>query len=139
MTTDLVEELVAGGMPLDGPSPEVSAEVRIGDQSVALDNPGPPCLHKAQLNISQGGESEPVVAFVVDNQGNVIDWQVKIKIRCGECGVPFEPDLTGRRPLDGSPGLVVSVRPVEDHPPTSESSTSTLSAQSRPQEETPCS
>lgn len=126
-------------MALDGPDPEVSAEIRIDGESIALDQPGPPCEHKTQLNISQGDPGNPVVAFIANDQGTVIDWQIKVKIRCGECGQAFQPEMSGHRPRDGSHGLVLSVQPVEDHPPPSESSTSTLSAQSRPQEETPCS
>lgn len=68
------------------------------------------CKHGAVVNV------QTLVGFVKgdDNGVPVTDWQVRLRARCAECGVPFEVDPTGWAPRDGGPGVSLRMRPIPE-------------------------
>lgn len=86
-------------------------------------NARPDCKHAATLNV------QTLVAFIRDDRvvegvtedgqvieqrlpGEVTDWQVRIRARCGECGRPFDVDpASARSPRDNPRGAVLRMTP----------------------------
>ena len=98
-------------MTLLGPDTEVdtlelSVEVNGAPPAARRDEP---CVH------SRFGQSV-VTADVLAATGALDHREARLRLRCMDCGVPCEIEATGRPPADGGPGIVVTFRPLEDHP-----------------------
>lgn len=98
----------------DGPTIDSQAlEVRIGGRHRDPFAPPPQCEHRT---ITQ----QVLLASFVDGDdprtSRVVRRAVKLKARCGECGVPFRFvfDTTTASEQDGALGLVVDVEPAEE-------------------------
>jgi hypothetical protein len=92
----------------------VLVDVEVDGVPVPLDWTAIPteCGHGAVVNL------ETVVAFIKDEPDNpeapVVDWQLRVRGRCGECGTHFDIAPTGRVPKDGGHGVVLALRPSDD-------------------------
>jgi hypothetical protein len=77
-----------------------------------LINGHPPAERKPCTHRTFGVDS--VCGLIEDGEGNIDKREVRIRIRCMECGVPCEVEPCGRIPRDGSLGAVLSFSPMED-------------------------
>jgi hypothetical protein len=70
--------------------------------------PPKPCGHRT-LGVDY------VTALIQDDLGLIVSREVRVRVRCAECGVPCAVSLEVRRPKTGEEhGLVLSVTPLEE-------------------------
>lgn len=70
--------------------------------------PPPPCDHRT-------AGLDCVTALIQDERGEIASREVRVRVRCMECGIPLAVDLDAiRRPKDGERhGVVLVVTPEE--------------------------
>lgn len=87
----------------------ISAEVRIGGQSVDPLAAPPPCEHRTVMQ-------EVTYAVIADGDGATAGRQLKVKAQCAECGVPFRffPESAHASLADGELGCVIELGPVKE-------------------------
>jgi hypothetical protein len=67
------------------------------------------CPHSEVLNV------QTLIAFIKDETTDtVIEWQVRVRARCGSCATVFDIHPTGRRPRDGGHGVVLAMLPTKE-------------------------
>lgn len=67
-----------------------------------------PCAHRTMFQQS-------VFAIIEDDDRNVIGWQMRVRIRCGACGLPFDAVTSSARdPQDSPLGVVFDLVPIVD-------------------------
>jgi hypothetical protein len=67
------------------------------------------CPHSEVLNI------QTLVAFIKDETTDtVIEWQVRVRARCGSCASVFDIHPNGRAPRDGGHGVVFAMQPLKE-------------------------
>jgi hypothetical protein len=70
-----------------------------------------PCSHDRELL------TNCLVAFIKDDDGKTIEWQMRVRAQCADCDVPFVIAPTGRVPRDGGHGVVVALAPFVTEAP----------------------
>jgi len=85
---------------------DVSPEILVNGKP--LDRSPKPCGHR-----TFGVDS--LSALINDAEGNLVSREVRIRVRCMECGVPCVVNLDARRPRNGEQhGVVFTITPMED-------------------------
>lgn len=93
-------ELAASGATID--------EAFAFGQPVDFDKKPKECGHRS-LAVDYAG------ALIQDEQGGIADREVRVRVRCMECGVPCGVSLDVRRPKGGEEhGVILVVEPMED-------------------------
>ena len=93
-----------GSTPVDGLEVTATAFGQVVDPFA----PPAACLHR-----SCGVDC--LTALLNDDAGQVIGREVRVRVRCMECGVPMSVSLDVRRPRSGeSHGIVLTVTPSEE-------------------------
>lgn len=73
-----------------------------------IDRSPKPCGHR-----TFGVDS--LTAIINDPEGKLVSREVRIRVRCMECGVPCAVSLDARRPKNGElHGVVLTIDPIED-------------------------
>jgi hypothetical protein len=66
------------------------------------------CPHAEVVNV------QTFVAFIQDDAGVVVEWQVRVRARCGSCATQFDIHPNGRRPKDSNVGVVFAMLPLKE-------------------------
>lgn len=92
--------------PLYDLEPPDVPELLINGEPVA---PARPCEHRTMYQ-------QAVFGIVEDDETHaVVGWQVRIRVRCGACGLPFDIDpASARDPRDSPIGVVLDLAPVPE-------------------------
>jgi len=115
MTTEVTAESVGidddAELLLTHASRGLEVEIKVGGEDVdpvwALSVKE--CPHAEVVNI------QTLVAFIKDETTDtVIEWQVRVRARCGSCGGTFDIHPNGRAPRDGGHGVVLAMLPTKE-------------------------
>lgn len=88
----------------------IIAETVVSGKTAPRQEPQKACTHDRSVM------TENFVAFIKDDDGVTIEWQMRVRAECVDCNTKFVIAPTGRVPRDGGPGVVVSMLPEDQAP-----------------------